>query len=413
MPRASARQVAQHALRRWREGHEFADFIAHTALSESGLAGIDRAFALELFYGCLRNLTLLDFWIARLRPTTLEPLLRDVVQLGLFQLLLLETSEHAAVFETVNLVEKRQRGVVNGILRAAARERSDMLACGAEQPLHVRTSHPEFLVKRWRSKLGDTIAEKLCAWNNQPPPLFVRINKLRVAATGFTISGAEPFAARPTFLRVNGLPRGEMERGEVYVQDPSTALAPELLDARPGDAILDACAAPGGKTALVAELTENQSEIVACDRDDGRLDVLRANLRRLGAHALTVQQDWTSPIRSTALRERMFDRILLDAPCSNTGVMRRRVDVRWRLTPDDFLRMPDLQLQIVRNVTPLLKPGGTLVYSTCSLEHEENEANIERILGALPSLRIAATDMVTPWKDGIDGAFAARFESAA
>lgn len=411
MPQGSARHTALFALGRWREGREFADVIAQSALGSSRIAAPDRAFALELFYSCLRNLTLLDFWIGKLRAGPLEPVIRDAVRLGLVQIFLLQTSEHAAVFETVELVSKRQRGVVNGILRAALRQRENLQSIVPDQPSRIRWSHPEFLINKWRTQFGDHVVERLCAWNNQPPPIYVRTNALRPSPNEAEIPAGEPIADRPDFFRVETVPHSALERGAVYVQDPSTALAPALLDAQPGEIVLDACAAPGGKTALIAGETQNRAEIFACDRDEARLEVLRTNLDRMGVRAAVLAQDWSSTQRSSALRGRKFDKILVDVPCSNTGVMRRRVDVRWRLTENDFVRMPDLQLEIMRNVAPLLKPGGVLVYSTCSLEPEENELNVERVCRELPQLQLTQTACTTPWADGVDGAFAARLES--
>ncbi len=188
------------------------------------------------------------------------------------------------------------------------------------------------------------------------------------------------------------------------MQDPSTALACELLAPQPGDRVLDACAAPGGKTAYLAELMQDQGAILAVDRDEQRVQRLEENLTRLGiSSAKTQVHDWSG----TPPTEH-FDRILVDAPCSNTGVMRRRVDVRWRLQPADFTRMPREQLAIVRAVLPLLKPGGTLVYSTCSLEPEENGQLVRQLLEEFPALQLEEERAILPWRDGLDGAFAAR-----
>jgi 16S rRNA (cytosine967-C5)-methyltransferase len=170
--------------------------------------------------------------------------------------------------------------------------------------------------------------------------------------------------------------------------------------------VLDACAAPGGKTGYLAELMKNDGFILACDRDERRVETLRDNLERLGAKIFrTVRHDWT---KQTLSDETAFDRILIDAPCSNTGVMRRRIDVRWRLTPDDFLRMADEQMRIIRATVPQLKPDGVLVYSTCSLEPEENERVVERTLKEFSYLRLEDQKSVLPFRDGFDGTFAAR-----
>jgi len=210
------------------------------------------------------------------------------------------------------------------------------------------------------------------------------------------------------------LPTDALDSGHCYIQDPSTAIACQLLDPKPGEKILDACAAPGGKTAYLAQLMQNRGVIIACDRDCERLQSLKDNISRLGATIVrAVRYDWTrhdppEEILSIA----PFDRILLDAPCTNTGVMRRRIDVRWRLGPEDFSRMSNEQLIISRAVFRLLKPGGILVYSTCSLEPEENEKVVRRLRTEVPALALEAQKDSLPFRDGFDGAFAMKLCAA-
>ncbi len=177
--------------------------------------------------------------------------------------------------------------------------------------------------------------------------------------------------------------------------------------------MLDACAAPGGKAAYLAEMMGNAGTLLVADDNERRLERLRENLVRLGvSNARTLRCDWAdeSSVRAAALAEKSFDKILVDAPCTNTGVMRRRVDVRWRLQPGDFERMPRRQLTILQAVTPLLKPGGSLVYSTCSLEPEENEAVVTAFLREEPAFRLTDKKESLPFRDAVDGAYAARFE---
>ena len=412
MAQLSARQIALTALRLWREEKRFADSIISELLAETELKPSDRAFALELFYGVLRNLTLLDFWIRCLRASRVESDLRDILRLGLYQLLFLETAEHAAVHETVSLASKKQRTIINAMLRAATRRRSELLPRAEAQPLFVRTSHPQFLVERWQQHFGAEHAQELCEWNNLPAPVYARINLLRIDRTEFlrTYPESRPVPDNPNFVKVNSLPSDALERGHCYVQDPSTTIACQLLDPKPGERILDACAAPGGKTALIAEQVKNRAFIAACDREQRRVRAMRANLQRLGAQIALVEQcDWTRQSRSILQSANGgFDRVLVDAPCSNTGVMRRRVDVRWRLTPADFGRMQERQIAIIRAVLRLLKPGGVIVYSTCSLEPEENEEVVRRIVAETPALRLEAQKHSLPFRDGFDGAFAAK-----
>jgi 16S rRNA (cytosine967-C5)-methyltransferase len=187
-------------------------------------------------------------------------------------------------------------------------------------------------------------------------------------------------------------------------------IACQILGATPAEKVLDACAAPGGKTAYIAQLMENAGTIVACDRNAQRLKLLRENMTRLGVRIVQiVPNDWTRshvPAEITSIAP--FDRILLDAPCTNTGVMRRRVDVKWRLQPADFTRMQQQQIKILTALIPLLKPGGVLVYSTCSLESEENEQVVRRTLENTSSLRLETERSSLPFRDGFDGAYAAK-----
>src|SRR6266446_6560467 len=185
MAQRSARETALGALRLWRQEKRFADSIISGLLANADLTPSDRAFALELFYGVLRNLTLLDFWIGCLRGSGSDRDLRDILRFGLYQLLCLGTPEHAAVHETVELAAKKQRNVVNAILRTTTRQRTQLLARAATQPLFVRTSHPQFLVERWQRHFGDEHAEELCKWNNLPAPVYARINLLKIDRTKF------------------------------------------------------------------------------------------------------------------------------------------------------------------------------------------------------------------------------------
>jgi 16S rRNA (cytosine967-C5)-methyltransferase len=412
MAQPSARRIALGALRAWRREKRFANSIISHRLGEVDLMRPDRAFTLELFYGVLRNITLLDFWIGCLRISQVDDNLRDVLRLGLYQLFFLGTAQHAAVFETVALAPKKERAIINGVLRAAARRRKELRNQADAQPLFLRTSHPQFLVARWKQHLGDKNAEELCNWNNMPPPVYGRINQLKIDLKKFLrlYPESRPLAENPSFVEFRELPAKALDSGHCYIQDPSTVIACELLGPKPGQRILDACAAPGGKTCYIAELTQNQGIIVACDRDSERLKTLKDNIAQLDAKIIhAVRHGWTlNRLHKEIASVAPFDRILVDAPCTNTGVMRRRVDLRWRLRPQDFIRMPNTQLVIALAASHLLKPGGVLVYSTCSLEPEENEQVVSRILTEMPFLRLEAERYSLPFRDGFDGAYAAR-----
>ena len=411
MAPASARRVALAALRTWRQKKQFADAIISDLLSGSTLASIDRAFAVELFYGILRNITLLDFWIGELRPARIDVDLRDLLRLGLYQLFIAKTPKHAAVYETVTLTPPRQRPVVNGILRSATRCRRELQNKSRSQPLDIRSSHPKFLIKRWQKQFGDKATKSLSEWNNRAPSIYARINQLKIDRQTFLERYREARSLPDVFNFVElPAPSEALNQGDCYVQDPSTALACELLQPKPGEKILDACAAPGGKTSYLAELMKNEGLIMACDRDPARLQLLKQNLARLDVRiAKIVRHDWAKDripeeIRSAA----PFDRILVDAPCSNTGVMRRRADVRWRLKPGDFERMQARQVEISRAVLELVKPGGIFIYSTCSLEREENEEAVQGLLSMMSILQLEEERRSLPFRENFDGVFAAR-----
>ena len=405
----SARSVAAAALGEWRKKELFADAIIQRIVAGESLRVSDRSLARELFYGVLRNLTLLDFWISRLREGNLDDQSRDLLRLGLYQLFLLRTPEHAAINETVKLARPKQRALINAVLRAAQRRAQELHDETNRQPLSVRFSHPSFLIERWRKNLGDAATEFLLEWNNRPPPLYARINQLKIQPEDFlrTYPDTRPVSSHRDMVELDRVPPDALASGLFYIQDPSTTLACELVDPQPGENVLDACAAPGGKTSLLAQQMKNRGSIVACDRDPQRINRLQENLGRLGVEIATVlQRDWMQNLATLPVAE--FDRILVDAPCSNTGVMRRRVDVRWRLAADDFVRMQKRQLTIIRNVIPFLKRGGVLVYSTCSLEPEENEQVVTRFLQEFGNLKLIEQRTMTPFRDGFDGAFAAK-----
>jgi 16S rRNA (cytosine967-C5)-methyltransferase len=412
----SGRTLALEALERWRGGAEFADKIVADTFPRSCLSSSDRGFALELFYGVLRNLTLLDFWIAQLRSEPVDPGARDLLRLGLYQVLLIETAAHAAVFETVELARPRVRSLINAILRRALREKDTLTNAADAQPLTIRFSTPEFLIERWSRQFEAEEVVQLCQWNNRAAPVYARINEIKTTVAEFLLrypgSALRPGSRNFVTLRDPG---GALDNGDCYIQDPSTAVACEMLRPAPGQTVLDACAAPGGKAAYLAEMMQNQGTLVAADQDEIRLQRLRANFVRLGvANTRTVRCDWSDEksIRAASLTTHSFDNILLDAPCTNTGVMRRRVDVRWRLRPDDFARMQRQQLAILRTVAPLLRAGGSLVYSTCSLEREENAKVVEAFLREHPNFGLTDRKESLPFRDAIDGAFAARLESS-
>jgi 16S rRNA (cytosine967-C5)-methyltransferase len=397
------------ALQEWspelRHAEETLSIAAESVANEA-----ERALAQQLFYGVIRQLALLDFLIDSMIARTLDPPARNALRLGLFQLLFTRIPSHAAVHETVSR-SGRAKPIVNAVLRRALREQETLSASLEQAPPWTRLSHPQPLFERWRQALGEPAAIALCEWNNRIPDLFVRLNGLRATAADLAplLDRPEPVPEWPGMFKVRQLPKKALAGGLCYVQDPSTLMACDLLAPTPGDRVLDLCAAPGGKTAALAERMGDRGEIIACDSNPERLGRLESNMDRMGIRCVKPTR-WNPLHEAEPTPEGQFDRILVDAPCSNSGVARRRVDVRWRLRDDEWARMATLQTALLRRALPLLRPGGALVYSTCSIEPEENEAVSHRTEFSETGYKLVAERTIFPPRDGFDGAYAARFE---
>ena len=441
------REIALQAL--LGQGESYIEVVLDKALAESALSALDRRLCQELVYGVVRWQATLDWVIAgktRSRPRT--ELLRAILRLGLYQLLWLDRiPDHAAVFETVELARQnglgQQLSFVNGLLRACQREREVLRRKLADLKIsdpHLGYSHPEWLVKRWIKRWGAGSARQLLEWNNQPPPTYARLNALKTTKVALTsawekegvefVSASFEWAPDGSIYELKqhpplaGLP--SLRQGMFYVQDPSTILAVRILGALRGEAVLDLCAAPGGKLTYVAQQMRGQGRLCASDLNETRFELIRENCERLGVssvelitaaalHRMSARGAPSPGGEGQGEGERFsvpaFDRVLVDAPCSNTGVMRRRVDLRWRIRPEEISRLQGTQLHLLHTAGSLLKPNGTLVYSTCSLEREENQDVVNQFLKAEPGMRLEEERELWPFKDGVDGAYVARMAS--
>lgn len=405
---ANARLMAFHLLTKWDHSQRHAqDLIGEAFDARRALAPKDKALAQHLVFGVLRHRRLLDEWIGRLRKgKKLDDEVRLILQLGLFQLFYTRIPDHAAVNETLRLASSKTRGLANAVLRRATRERAVLETMAKEAPLAMRHSLPDFLVEKWLSQFGKNDTEALCQWCQEPAPIYFRRNDLRPGSAELCQEHGLKEAdvgERDDFYHVEDIPQLLLDAGVGYIQDPATVLACDLLGVKSGHRVLDAFAAPGGKTAYLTQLMGNEGTLIATDSLDKRLDRLQENLQRLGVRRPMVRKaEWTEPQPDLEL----FDRILLDVPCSNTGVLRRRVDLRWRLEPKVFAEMAALQFKLATNVLKQLRPGGRAVYSTCSIEPEENENLIDCLLEKDPTLERRDVVRSTPQTDGYDGAFA-------
>lgn len=390
---------------RWHEGHSFAETLVDRECSRAQLSPADRHLVQALVFGVLRNQTWLDHVINSLRQGRLDLEMRLILQLGLCQLFLLGMADHAAVYETVNLAPSRLRGLVNAILRNALRRERAILAEREKLPLPILYSTPAWLVERWTQQTDRETTRALLHWNNTTPRLYVRSNPL-IPMDAIPAS-LTPLDRATGWYSVEGpLPLEEINAGSLYVADPSTRYAIDLLAPQPGEEILDACAAPGGKSAAIIAATGGQAHLTATDLHEHRLPTLQGNLDRQGSSSVTTAQaDWSLPCPPEW--ERHFDAVLLDVPCSNTGVIQRRVDVRWRVTPAEIRRLAALQKTILENASRAVKPGGRLVYSTCSIDAEEDGLLVRDFLRNHPEWTLKEEKLILPHEEKSDGAYAA------
>ena len=413
----NARTLALNLLNDWQNSRQLADDLLKIALDGSTLQGSDRAFVTELFYGCLRQKLALEFLVSQLANIPPQPVVANILHLGLYQLFFLKTPAHAAVNESVALAKTQAHAseakFVNAILRRAEREHDALvsrLEATRETAPWVYYSHPRWLWERWVARFGREQAAALCEWNNQPPSIYIRINTLKASTKPADIE-AEPTTHPLCWQIVNtsGIFQSPaFANGEFYVQDPSTLKAVDVLDPQPGESVLDMCAAPGGKTTYIAQKMQNRGRIIAADLSSSRLALVGENCRRLGVTiCATLACEGTHLDR--CLRGEQFDRVLVDAPCSNTGVLRRRADLRWRIEENEIGKLATLQEKLLNAAIPFIKANGVLVYSTCSLEEEENQRVVERFGKSHPEFTLEATQSSFPPRDGMDGAFVARF----
>ncbi len=407
MPDKNVRRAAVSALRSWSKGHLYADSLIDRHARRNHLSPSDRALLNSIMLAVLRNRSLLDHWIGMLRKGKLDHETRDILRVGVSQLLLLGIPDHAAVNETVACARRPVRGLINAVLRRAVAARKTLVSELENLPLPIRFSHPGWLCKRWKKQFGSKATEALLSWNNEPAPVIIRLNPLASSSLApDQLSALTPVGVNGYYRLDDRLPSSWMKEGLIYVQDPSTRIAVELLNPRPGEIILDACAAPGGKASLIAAAMENSGKLLCTDVNQKRLPRLAENLKQQHITiAGTGSFDWTTEA-PVEWRNR-FDGILLDVPCSNTGVLRRRVDARWRLNSEQIDTLGGIQRRILENALPCLKPNGRLVYSTCSLEAAENEEQIATLQDSHPGLELVDSSRSLPFEDGFDGSYAA------
>ncbi len=415
-----ARRAAFDILRRVADG-AFSSVLL--ASEEPKLKSSDRALTHELVLGVLRWQLWLDKNVEQFSKRSVESLdlpVRIALRLGLYQLRFLSRiPASAAVNESVNLVRAAKlssaAAFVNAVLRRAIREARYDPASETQDPLEklaTETSHPVWLIDRWVKSFGLAEAESLARANNEVPPTAFRVVHTRAneddIVRQLTAAGAsiQPSTVAKHALRVSGasaLIRDLSANGQIYLQDEASQLVAQMLEARSGDRVLDLCAAPGGKTTLIADRANDDLIIIAADRSATRMSTISTTA---ALHQLrSIQPALLDAGARLPFPPASFDRVLVDAPCSGTGTLRRNPEIRWRLTNDDIPNFAAAQKQFLHNAAAVVRPGGRLVYSTCSVEREENEEVIDDFLQSIPEFTELQRRRTWPHREGSDGFF--------
>ena len=400
----------------------YADRVFRAEADRVGLDARDRAFAQRLAYGAIQNRATLDYVVTALssRPAeTIELRLLNALRLGVYQVALLDgVPDHAAVGQTVELAKHNGHGghrLVNAVMRRATREAGDLIAQLTDHTpaeAAVRHSHPEWVVRTWWDALGPEETVALLERDNAPAESAIRVNELLVT----TAEVSEELAAQGVQSHpAEGLPEGLVLHGQfdvhgsklfregaVMPQSRASMQVARTLDPQPGDRVLDMCAAPGAKATHVAALMGNRGEVVAVEKHGGRAKALAENSARLGATCVSVRESDALDVDGE------FDRVLLDPPCSDLGTLQSRPDVRWKKGDDTVARLVPEQERLLEVAAERVKPGGTLVYSTCTISPEENERQVDRFLERHTDFQGEDRIQLLPHRHGTDGFFIAR-----
>ncbi|MEC0090052.1 16S rRNA (cytosine(967)-C(5))-methyltransferase RsmB [Paenibacillus macquariensis] len=414
----TARELAMDVLTRVEQEGAYSNLQLNAGLQRASLIREDAALATELVYGSIARLNTLDYF---LRPFVskgmdkLQPWVRSLLRMSLYQLMYLDRiPPHAVVNEAVNIAKSRGHqgisGMVNGVLRSVIRGKDDLILPEGLTPLErisLEQSHPRWLVKRWIKQYGEQTAEAICAANNEPPSISVRVNTTMISREKLlqemSEHGMEVIPSPLTSVGILVKSGGNMALTDWYrdgflsVQDESSMLVGEAVGSKPGMRVLDCCAAPGGKSVHIAELMKDDGVVIANDQYPHKEKLIREQAERLGLDSIETTVGDALNL-GDKYAEASFDRILLDAPCSGLGVIRRKPDLKWTKTTADIEEIASLQYEMLEKISPLLKVGGILVYSTCTIEPQENEEMISRFLDNHPEFGLPV-DEPSSWSE--------------
>ncbi|ULL17408.1 16S rRNA (cytosine(967)-C(5))-methyltransferase RsmB [Paenibacillus sp. H1-7] len=432
----TAREAALDVLVRTEQDRSYSNLLLHQTIQKYRLDKSDAALATEIVYGTIQRLNTIDYFLEKFVAkgmAKLQPWVHSLLRLSFYQMYYLDRiPDHAIVNEAVNLAKKKGHqgisGMVNGVLRNVIRQKDTLQIpdnLPAAERISLVHSHPKWLVSRWLRQLGEAMTEQICEANNMPPRVSIRANTMKLgrnelvellqqadlqaepsdlAPAGVIVKGAGNMALTPWFAE-----------GLFSIQDESSMLVAEAVDPRPGEKVLDCCAAPGGKTMHMAEKMEDNGQVWACDVHEHKAKLIQEQANRLGLKSV---KTLTADARTLTERfeEESFDRILLDAPCSGLGVIRRKPDMKWSKLEQELDDICVIQRELLNEVHKLLRPGGILVYSTCTIEHNENEGMVQAFLRDHPEFEWADEQepiQIYPYEHQSDGFFIAKLRKRA
>jgi 16S rRNA (cytosine967-C5)-methyltransferase len=439
-----ARSLAVKILTRVERTDSYLEKLIDYEIRTEVLNDYDKSLLNEICHGVIRWMRRLDWFLNGFYRGQWEkcmPEIKNTLRVALYQILFLnKIPDYAAVNEATEFIKRistqKHADVVNGLLRTIIRTKDELVYPTREidevKYLGIMQSHPNWMVKRWIHRFGFDEAEQLAEANNKRPILTIRINDLKISREDFLKRLSEKNIIYrfcrylDNFITLRLMSKiyldEDFREGYYTVQDESAGLVSVLLAPEEDDLILDMCSAPGGKATHIAQLLKNKGKIIAVDKYDGKIRTMKENAERLGVKNIELVQDDANDFQNDVITTQRFDKILLDAPCSGLGVLSKKPDIRWKREPEDIIRLSKYQKNLLCNAAKYLKPGGVIVYSTCTIEPEENMDIIRDFLANNPDFKIddaskyISKELVNaegcietyPHRQNIDGSFAAR-----
>ena len=401
--RKNVREAALDILESIEKNQAYSNLLLNTSIKKNEIPQKDVGLLTEIVYGTLQRRMTLDYFLKGFLSNgkKVEDWVKILLRLTVYQMVYLDRiPDHAAINEAVEIAKKRGHkgisGLVNAVLRNMLRQgipSFDSITDPVEK-LAMETSHPLWLVKRWVDQLGVEETKKMCEINLTPPTQTARVNTVKTTVEecltlleeeGFQVEASDVIPEGIKVLKGNVANSTCFRDGLLTIQDESSMLVAYALDVDEAHVVLDACAAPGGKSTHIAEKMKNEGEVLSIDLHEHKVKLIKQNADRLDLSTIKTKA-MDSRKLDEALEKESFDRILLDAPCSGFGVMRRKPDMKYTKQEEDVKRLQNIQLDLLHSVMPLLKKGGILVYSTCTIDKAENEEVVEKFLRENPCM---------------------------